>query len=112
MFTIEAFIEYSNKDKVISLIREVMDSLKDKEKLSKCFEKLVAAYKVDLLKEEDGLYTDLNNQINNDLDIKTTAWQYNEMLNTKVDDILSFLNRIVETNIIIFLEEKAEVQHD
>lgn len=112
MFTIEAFIEYSNKDKVISLIREVMDSLKDKEKLSKCFEKLVEAYKVDLLKEEDGLYTDLNNRINNDLDIKTTAWQYNEMLNTKVDDILSFLDRIVETNIIIFLEEKAEVQHD
>lgn len=112
MFTIEAFIEDKNKDKVISLINEVMASLYDKEKLTKYYEKLVAAYKVDLLKEEDGLYTTLNNRINDDLDIKTTSWQYNEMLKIKVDDIIKFLDRIKQTNTILFLEEKAEVQHD
>lgn len=112
MFTIEAFIEDKNKDKVISLVHEVMASLYDKEKLTKCFEKLVAAYKVDLLKEEDGLFTALNNRINDDLDIKTTAWQYNEMLKIKTDDLIAFLDRIVETNTIIFLEEKGSVQHD
>lgn len=112
MFTIEAFIEDTNKDKVVELINEVMSYLHDKEKLTKYLEKLIAAYKVDLLREEDGLYTELNNRINNDLDIKTTSGTYNEMLKIKVEDIIAFLDRIVETNTIFFIEDKGEVQHD
>ncbi len=112
MFTIEAFIKDTNKDKVISLVNDVMASLYDKEKLTKCFEKLVAAYKVDLLIEEDGLYMELNNRINSDLEIMTTRKQYEELLNVKVDDIIKFLDRIKQTNTIFFLEGKSEVQHD
>jgi hypothetical protein len=106
MFTVEAFINSDNSESVISLVKEVIDSLRDKEFLTKCFNKLVASLKIDLLKESDGLYTALTNRINNDLDIKTTEWEYNELLNLDIEDIIKFLDRIKLTNTCLFLESK------
>lgn len=104
MFTIEAFIDSSNKERVVELINEVMNSLYDEEKLSRCFEKLKEGYKVDLLKENDSLYKELNNRINNDLDIATIEKDYNRLLNLNVKDIIKFLDKIKLTNTILFKE--------
>lgn len=104
MFTVEAFIDSSNKDRVIELVNEVMASLYDEEKLSACFEKLKEGYKVDLLKENDSLYKELNNRINNDLDITTISKDYKSLLNLNIKDIIKFLDKIKLTNTILFKE--------
>lgn len=111
-YTVEAFIDSKNKDKVISLVSEVMDSLRDEKFLSECLDKLIKALKVDLLREEDGLYTNLNYRIDNDLNRKTLQWAYDNTLKLDIKDIIKFLDRIKLTNTILFVEDNSEVQHD
>lgn len=105
MFTIEAFIDSSNKDRVVELVKEVLNSLYDENKLSKYFDKLKEGYKVDLLKENDSLYKKINNRINDDLDIATIEKDYNRLLELDVKDIIRFLDKIKLTNTILFKEE-------
>lgn len=108
MFTVEAFIDSSNKDRVVELVKEVINSLYDEEKLAKYFEKLKEGYKVDLLKESDSLYKALNNRINNDLDIATIEKDYKSLLTLDVKDIIKFLDKIKLTNIILFKEDNHD----
>lgn len=94
LILIETYLNYENKDKAIELIKETISSLKDKKFLQECINRLLKGLEVDLLRKQDSKYGEIVTKIDHDLKLRPLEEIYETYKNMKIDDIISFIERI------------------
>lgn len=102
---ITAFISKDNKDKVVSLIKEVIEEMKDKEYLTNCINRLIKGIEVDLLREEDDLLNKLNEKIYLDFKQNTTRLLLEKTKKIDIDKLIYYINSLELTNEVFFKGE-------
>lgn len=102
LLIIEALIQDKNVDKAIELVKEVFESLKDKNVLSECLNKTKKFIDYDLLKDEDDLYNDIYEKVDNDLELKHLKIIAKLYKNISVEEELEFIKNVKHTSTIIF----------
>ena len=105
MFVIIAFIPNDKYKETKKIIKSVFTSLKNKEYLTNCLNKLIKGLEIDLLKEQDGQGKLLNDTVNHDLGIRTTEELLERTASVKVADLIKFIDRVKLTNEMFFRGE-------
>ncbi len=105
MFVIIAFIPNDKYKETKKIIKSVFTSLKNKEYLTNCLNKLIKGLEIDLLKEKDGQGKLLNDTVNHDLGIRTTEELLERTASVKVADLIKFIDRVKLTNEMFFRGE-------
>lgn len=103
IFFVEAYLKEDNKDKAIEVIKSVLKSLEDRDFMEECIARLKEGIEIQLIRNLDRKYQELENKINQDLEFRTLdkiLESYNKMT---VDDALKYLSRI-EINNILFIK--------
>ena len=105
VFEITAYINKNNKDIVIEKIKEVMDDLKDPNKISFYLENIKERRRVSLIKSLDDKFTLLSDVVLETLEVeKNMEDNYKEALKVSAEDISEFVKRFV-LDTIYFIEE-------
>lgn len=105
MFVIIAFIPRDKYKETKHIVSSVFKSLKDKNYLTNCLNKLIKGLEVDLLKESDGQGKLLNDTINHDLGIRTTEDLLERTKSVKPEKLIEFIDKIELTNEMFFRGE-------
>lgn len=103
LFYIEAYLNKTSKDKAIEAIKNVLESLKDKNKVETYINKLLVGIKYDLIRKKDSKYAKLSDYINKSLEFTYSLEDlYDAYLKITPLDFVNFLNR-VKLDTIYFL---------
>lgn len=105
VFEITAYINKNNKDIVIEKIKEVMEDIKDPNKIREYLENIKERRRVALIKSLDDKFSLLNDVVLETLEIdKNMKDSYKEALSVSAEDISLFVDRFV-LDTIYFIEE-------
>lgn len=105
VFEATAYINKNNKDIVIEKIKEVMEDLKDPDKIREYLENIKERRRISLIKSLDDKFTLLSDVVLETLEIdKTMEDNYKEALKISAEDISEFVGRFV-LDTIYFIEE-------
>ena len=106
VFEVTAYINKKNKDIVIEKIKEVMEDIKDPNKIRDYLENIKERRRVSLIKSLDDKFTLLNDVVLETLDIdKNMEDSYKEALSVSAEDISKFVERF-KLDTIYFIEEE------
>lgn len=100
IFYIETYLKEDNKEKAIEVIKDVLKRLEDRDFMQECIDRLKEGIEMQLIRNLDRKYQELENKINHDLEFRTLdniLESYNKMT---VDDALKYLSRIKLNNIL------------
>lgn len=102
-FIISTQLQEKNKEKAINLIKDVMESLKDKEFVKTCIDKLLVGIKYELLSDLDSKFHDLNTRLDKDFSFSDSLEDiYNYYENIDIDKFIQFVDKI-KLDTIFFL---------
>lgn len=106
VFEITAYINKKNKDIVIEKIKEVMEDIKDPNKIREYLENIKERRRIALIKSLDDKFTLLNDIVLETLDVdKNMEDSYKEALSVSAEDISKFVDRF-SLDTIYFIEEE------
>lgn len=105
---IETYLQYKNVKKAIKLIKETIDSLRDKDYLQSCIDRLLRGIEIDLLRASDSKYFRIENEIDEDLDYRPLKELYDKYKAMNIDDVIKFIDRIEENATFVMRGEKDE----
>ena len=105
---IEAYLHKDSKDKAIKIIKDLMTSLNNKEKITNYINIILEEMEKQLIRQKDSKYANLNNYINQKLQLsKSLKDKYNFYSHIDIDKFISFLDRI-KLDTIYFLRGKED----
>lgn len=96
LLVVEAYINNNSKDKVIEIIKESFNSLKDKEFLCNRISRLKENIFYTMIREKDSKYTKMIDFIANKIDfIDTSSSMLKKYENIDIDYLIQFIDRLV-----------------
>lgn len=106
---IEAYLHKDSKDKAIKIIKDLMISLNNKEKITNYINIILEEMEKQLIRQKDSKYANLNNYINQKLQLsKSLKDKYNFYSHIDIDKFISFLDRIKLDTIYFLRGEEDE----
>ncbi len=105
---VETHLQYKNAKDAIQLVEEVIASLRDKEYLQSCIDRLLRGIEIDLLRASDSKYFMIENIIDEDLDYRPLKQIYDAYKSMDIDDIVKFLDRIKKNTVFVMRGENDE----
>ena len=109
VFEVTAYINKNNKDIVIEKIKEVMEDLKEPNKIRDYLENIKERRRIALIKSLDDKFTLLSDVVLETLEVdKNMEDSYKEALSVSAEDISEFVGRFVLDTIYFIEEEEHE----
>ena len=100
LFYIEAYLSEENKDKAIEVVKSTIDSLRNKEFLKECVDRLIEGIELDLIRELDRKYQKLETRINDDLHLRNLQEILDKYKSIDLDDLIKYLDSIKLNNVL------------
>lgn len=108
LMLVETHLKYENKDQAITLVKETLESLKNRVYLEECIKKLLKGLEVDMLRRDDSKYGEMDTKIDSDLHFRTVDYIYESYKKMKIEDILAILSRMELKTIYVLRGEKND----
>lgn len=103
-----AYFIKDNKDAVKETINEVFESMKDKEFVIECIEKIKKGIEIDLLRLEDSLTYEVDKRIQDDFEFVSTQKLYDDICSIDYDKLMDYINKITLSTEIFFKGDKND----